>query len=67
MLYVVRGFRVREEKSLYPPVTRVQNRTLVKGFTKVHGCLVLNLVSNLGQEGPHRGESEAPPGVAGIS
>ena len=63
VLYVVRGFRAREEAAVS---TRVQNRTLAKGFIKVHGCLALNLVSNLGQLEPLGGGSRAPPGASEI-
>ena len=63
VLYMVRGFWAREEATVS---TRVQNRTLVKGFTKVRGCLVLNLVSNLGQLGPLGGGSRTPPGASEI-
>ena len=34
-----------EEVAVSAPVW---NRTLIKGFTKVHGCSGLNLVSSLG-------------------
>ena len=63
VLYMVRGFWAREEATVS---TRVQNRTLVKGFTKVRGCLVLNLVSNFGQEGPLEGGSRTLLGTSEI-
>lgn len=63
VLYMVRGSRSREEAA---ESTRVQNRTLIKGFIKVRGCLALNLVSNLVQEGPLGGGSRAPPGASEI-
>lgn len=44
----------------------VQNGTLIKGFTKVRGSPVLNLVSKHGQQGPLEGGTMAYPGASVI-